>query len=63
VITALDEQHAEGTTYFLFFASDTGGGGPVKFGAPSTIGVYHDRFIRTAGGWRFAHRRVELPAT
>lgn len=62
VITALDEQRAEGTTYFLFFASDVGASGPLKFGSPSTIGVYRDRFVRTTGGWRIAHRRVELPA-
>lgn len=62
VITALDEQHAEGSSYFLFFASDAGGEGPPKFGAPSTIGVYRDRFTRTADGWRIAHRHVELPA-
>ena len=62
VITALDEQHAEGSAYFLFFASEAGAGAPLKFGAPATIGVYRDRFVRTAGGWRIAHRRVELPA-
>jgi hypothetical protein len=62
VITALDEERAEGTTYFLFFASDAATGDPLHFGAPSTIGVYRDRFIRAAEGWRIAHRRVELPA-
>jgi hypothetical protein len=29
-------------------------------GDPQYIGEYHDRFVRTDGGWRFHQRRTDL---
>jgi hypothetical protein len=29
---------------------------------PSALGHFRDRFVRTAEGWRFAHRRLEITA-
>ncbi|MET0364572.1 MAG: nuclear transport factor 2 family protein [Sphingobium sp.] len=44
------ETSAEGWTYF--FVS--------RRGTIIEEGTYIDRFVRTPGGWRFAHRRVKM---
>ena len=33
---------------------------PAPVDHPKFVGEYHDRFVRTADGWRFAHRRFDL---
>lgn len=50
VIEVLGPDQAEGESAMLLFTGD----GPPK------IGSFHDRFVRTGGGWRFAERRGTL---
>ncbi|MCY1672620.1 nuclear transport factor 2 family protein [Novosphingobium sp. SL115] len=50
VIDVDSENSARGTSAMLLF---TGEGAPL-------VGSFHDRFVRTAEGWRFAERRGSL---
>ena len=50
VIDVESENSARGTSAMLLF---TGEGAPL-------VGSFHDRFVRTAEGWRFAERRGSL---
>lgn len=50
VIDVIDADHAVGESAMLLFTGD---------GAPK-VGSFHDRFIRTDAGWRFAERRGSL---
>jgi ketosteroid isomerase-like protein len=50
VIDVDSEDSARGTSAMLLF---TGEGAPL-------VGSFHDRFVRTAEGWRFAERRGSL---
>lgn len=50
VIDVDSENSARGTSAMLLF---TGEGTPL-------VGSFHDRFVRTAEGWRFAERRGSL---
>lgn len=66
-ITVLGEASASGLTYMVNFRHDFGGPAMVD-GArrlapaslPRYIGEYIDTFVKTADGWRFGARRVEL---
>jgi SnoaL-like domain len=52
---------ADGLCYFANYRHDRREGDeslPVPAGLPKYTGEYHDRFVRTADGWRFAHHRV-----
>ena len=44
---------AEGTTMLTVFMDDSG---DWATSVPWVVGEDHDRFVRTAQGWRFAHR-------
>jgi 3-phenylpropionate/cinnamic acid dioxygenase small subunit len=50
VIDVESEDSARGTSAMLLF---TGEGAPL-------VGSFHDRFVRTVEGWRFAERRGSL---
>lgn len=50
VIDVIDADHALGESAMLLFTPD----------APPKAGSFHDRFVRTDGGWRFAERRGTL---
>lgn len=50
VIDVIDTDHAIGESAMLLFTGD---------GAPK-VGSFHDRFVRTDAGWRFAERRGSL---
>ncbi|MFN4097715.1 MAG: nuclear transport factor 2 family protein, partial [Sphingomonas sp.] len=50
VIDVIDADHAIGESAMLLFTGD---------GAPK-VGSFHDRFIHTDAGWRFAERRGSL---
>lgn len=60
-VVVLDADHAEGTSYVTIY----GGGRPgpaagaqaPPLDGPSAVGEYHDRYLRTADGWRFVERR------
>lgn len=49
---------ARALSYLVNFRHDARGEVvlPVPSGAPKYIGEYHDRFVRTGAGWRFAER-------
>lgn len=49
-LIAVDGDSATARSYFAVY-SDTG---------PDHSGTYDDKLIRTADGWRFAHRRVRI---
>ena len=50
VITVESETEASGESAMLLFTADTA----------SKAGSFHDRFVRTPEGWRFAERRGSL---
>lgn len=49
-LIAVDGDDATARSYFTVHSN---------FG-PDHSGTYDDRLVRTAGGWRFAHRRVRI---
>jgi hypothetical protein len=49
-LIAVDGDSATARSYFTVHSN---------FG-PDHSGTYDDRLVRTAGGWRFAHRRVRI---
>lgn len=50
---------ASGFCYVLFFQGGAEQKAPVMTAAPSVV-EYHDRFTRTAAGWRIHERRIRL---
>jgi hypothetical protein len=46
------------TTFTLYRFDGDLAGKPAPLDGPMMIGTYHDRFTRTADGWRIAHRRA-----
>lgn len=63
VLVQVDGDEATSLCYLLNFRHDSQTGvaeSPAPAGLPKYVGEYHDRFIRTADGWRFASRRFEL---
>lgn len=58
-VTVTDDDQAEGITYYLAFNEDPGTAGtspPYPLHTPFSMGEYHDSFVRTSAGWRFASR-------
>jgi hypothetical protein len=56
-------QAARGRCYLINYRHDSAGGVaevPAPVDHPKFVGEYHDRFVHTADGWRFAHRRFDL---
>ncbi|MEC7827038.1 MAG: nuclear transport factor 2 family protein [Actinomycetota bacterium] len=63
VLVSVEEDEATSLCYLLNFRHDSLTGiaeSPAPAGLPKYVGEYHDRFVRTAEGWRFASRRCEL---
>jgi hypothetical protein len=61
LITVKDDGHAEGVTYYIAFHTDPGTATPklpLELGPPFSLGEWHDKFVRTAEGWRISHREV-----
>ncbi|MES2977977.1 MAG: nuclear transport factor 2 family protein [Pseudomonadota bacterium] len=59
-ITLVAPDAAVGTCYVLFFqGSSTDGGSAQAIGPPGVV-EYHDRFERTAEGWRISERRIRM---
>lgn len=50
---------ATGLCYVLFFQGRAETGIPTSLGPPSVV-EYHDRFRRTAHGWRIEERRIRM---
>jgi hypothetical protein len=68
-ISLTDDDHAEGLTYFVnyrhYFDHPVDAAADLDrelapISAARHIGEYVDRFVRTDGGWRIAHRRTRL---
>jgi len=51
----IDGDEATGLCDFQFWVRDREGGLKLAF-----LGRYHDRMVRTDGGWRFARREIEF---
>lgn len=62
VIDVEDERNARGITYYLVYRHDPKSSKPsmpMPLGRPFSMGEWHDRFVKTAEGWRFGHREVK----
>ncbi|MPY93757.1 MAG: nuclear transport factor 2 family protein [Acidimicrobiia bacterium] len=62
-IDVLSADEAEGLCYLVNYRHDRQEGDSdavVPAELPKFVGEYHDRFRRTAEGWRFERRRVDL---
>jgi hypothetical protein len=62
VITVEDEDNATGVTYYLAYRYRADGVDaelPVPLEQPFSLGEWHDRFVRTPRGWRFAARATQ----
>lgn len=59
-VEVVDPDHAAGVTYLTLYRQDGVETVPGPLDGPVLVGEYHDRFVRTPEGWRFAHRRVEV---
>lgn len=64
-----DRSHAQAVSYYLLYryVPDTPAPKPpLPLGMPFSLGEWHDKFVKTADGWRIAHREVrrlfQLPA-
>lgn len=60
-LEAADE--ARGLSYLINYRHDSSTGvaeRPAPVNHPKFVGEYHDRFVRTADGWRFVHRRCDV---
>jgi ketosteroid isomerase-like protein len=63
VLVRVQGDEATSLCYLLNFRHDSRTGiaeSPAPAGLPKYVGEYHDRFVRTPLGWRFASRRCEL---
>lgn len=61
LITIVDPDHAEGVTYYVAYHHDPGTPEiklPLPLDPPFSMGEWHDRFVRTAEGWRISHRET-----
>lgn len=59
----VEGDEARGLCYLLNFRHDSQSGTaetPAPAGLPKYVGEYHDQFVRTDQGWRFASRRFDL---
>ena len=57
------DEAARGRCYLINYRHDSPSGAaevPAPVDHPKYVGEYHDHFVRTDEGWRFAHRRFEL---
>jgi SnoaL-like domain len=62
LITIKDDNHAECVTYYIALHHDPKVENPkfpLPFDPPFSMGEWHDKFIRTTEGWRFASRETK----
>jgi hypothetical protein len=55
-IDIVGPDEAKGVCYFSLYRADGVGEGAAPLDGPVMVGEYRDRFVRTADGWRIAHR-------
>ena len=61
VVQVRDADHADAVTYYVAYHHDPGVESPtfpLPLDPPFSLGEWHDRFVRTADGWRIAHRET-----
>jgi hypothetical protein len=61
-VTIKDANHAESVTYYTALHHDPKTESPkfpLPFDPPFSMGEWHDKFVRTAAGWRFASRETK----
>jgi hypothetical protein len=62
-IDVVSRDEATGFCYLINYRHDSPTGEPetpAPAEGPMYVGQYHDRFVRTAEGWRFKYRRSEI---
>ncbi|MGQ7793617.1 nuclear transport factor 2 family protein [Faunimonas sp. B44] len=62
VVDVHDENHASAVTYYIVFRHDPGVPDPklpLPLEGAFSAGEWHDRYVRTPDGWRFAYREVK----
>ena len=62
IVTVNNEDNASAITYYLAYRYDRGDDDaqlPLPLELPFSLGEWHDRFVRTAEGWRVASRSTE----
>jgi hypothetical protein len=62
-VDVIDDDRARGISYLTLYRHEGPQSlryGPVPLPGPAAVGHYEDRFARTADGWRFAARRLQL---
>jgi 3-phenylpropionate/cinnamic acid dioxygenase small subunit len=58
---AEEDDEASGVCYVLFFqGKEDAGTGVAQLSGPPSVVEYHDRFLRTAGGWKILSRRIRM---
>ena len=69
VVDIVDDDHAQAVSYYLLYRyvpDSRAPQSPLPLGMPFSLGEWHDKFVKTADGWRIAHREVrrlfQLPA-
>ncbi|MFI4936516.1 MAG: nuclear transport factor 2 family protein [Caulobacterales bacterium] len=61
-IRAISESEAEGSAYLTLYIArrpDPEKPAETKIAAPTNVGMYVDRYLKTTDGWRIATRRYE----
>jgi hypothetical protein len=61
IVDVVDEDHATGCVYLTLYRHDGDASRKVSpLEGPALVGEYRDRFVRTAEGWRFDERSVQM---
>ncbi|MGB5755556.1 MAG: nuclear transport factor 2 family protein [Acidimicrobiales bacterium] len=63
VVIDVDGDEAKGLCYLVNYRHDSETGTaekPAPADVPKYVGEYHDRFVRTPDGWRFADRHCDM---
>jgi len=66
LIKIISPDEATGVCYFVNYRKDFPDANivePALVEMPHYVGEYHDRFVKTVKGWRFAHRLIHLTFT
>ncbi len=62
LVTVTDDSHAESVTYYVAMHHDPKSADaklPFPFDPPFSMGEWHDKFVKTPSGWKFASRETK----
>lgn len=62
-IDVLSKTEARGISYLTLYrhvGPESLKAGPIAFDGPAAVGHYEDRFVKTAGGWKIARRKLHF---